>query len=98
IALKLDLRVLAFTAAVSLTTGIVFGLAPAFASTRRDLNATMKDNSRTLTSGRSYIGKTLLIVQVALSLVLLIGAGLFVRTMHNLHSVFAAYDPEHILQ
>ncbi len=98
ITLKLDLRVLAFTVAVSVMTGILFGLAPAFASTRRDISSTMKGTARTVSAGRSYAGKTLLVVQVALSLVLLIGAGLFVRTMHNLHSVVSAYDPDHVLQ
>jgi len=98
ISLKLDWRVLAFTAGVSALTGIVFGLAPAFAATRRDLDAAMKEASRTVTRERSYLGKGLIVLQVALSIVLLIGAGLFIRTMHNFRNVVAGYDPDHLLQ
>jgi predicted permease len=96
--LQLDLRVLAFTAAASVVAALVFGLAPAMASARQDLHRAMNENSRTFSGGRSYLGKTLVVLQVALSVVLLIAAGLFVRTMHNFRGVVEAYDPEHLLQ
>jgi predicted permease len=96
--LKLDLRVLAFTMAVSLATGLLFGLAPAVRATRVDLTPALKDNSRSVTSGsRSLLTKSLIIAQVAMSLVLLIGAGLFVRTLRNLQNVDIGFNRENLL-
>src|SRR5207249_4957676 len=83
-----DLRVLAFTAAVSLATGILFGFAPALRVTRIDLAPALKNlgGSLTRTRGGLRSGKILAVAQVALSLVLLIGAGLFVRSLQKLNS------------
>jgi predicted permease len=80
-----DLRVLAFTAAVSLLTGVLFGLAPALRATRLDLAPALKSTGRSLRGGLRS-GKILCVAQVALSLVLLIGAGLFVRSLMKLNS------------
>jgi putative ABC transport system permease protein len=89
-----DFRVLGFTIAVSLFTTLLFGLAPALIATRQDLNAALK--RPTPPRSRLSLSRTLVIAQVALSLLLLTGAGLFVQTLRNLRSrvVFAA---EHII-
>jgi predicted permease len=98
-----DLRVLVFTIAVSLITGILFGLAPAFRGTQVDLTPALKENASTLPasnirSGRRFLfGKALVVVQVALSMIVLLGAGLFVRTLQNLRSVNPGFDTRNIL-
>jgi predicted permease len=98
ISLKLDLRVLAFTMLVSLLTGMVFGIAPAWRATRVNLNATLKDGGRSQSSGsRLRLNKALLVAQVAMSVVLLIGAGLFVRTLSNLSNVDVGFNRENLL-
>jgi predicted permease len=83
-----DLRVLLFTAAVSVTTGILFGLVPALRATRIDLAPTLKNLAGALIRRRGGLrsGKVLAVAQVALSLVLLIGAGLFLRSLQMLNS------------
>jgi predicted permease len=98
IALKLDLRVLGFTLLVSLLTGIIFGLAPALQATRVNLNSTLKDEARGQSSGsRARLSQALIVAQVAMSVVLLIGAGLFVRTLHNLNNVDVGFNRENLL-
>jgi len=94
-----DIRILAFTGAVSLLTGILFGLAPALRATRVDLTPALKDSARSLSggSGRYRLGKVLIVVQVALSLLLLIGAGLFIRSLRNLKSLDAGFNRENVL-
>ena len=95
--LPLDYRVLSFTAGVALLMGLLFGLAPALQAARFEPNSTLKDNSGASTRARSRFGKSLVVAQVALSLLLLIGAGLFVRTLHNLKTVDAGFRPEGVL-
>ena len=96
--LKLDLRVLGFTIGVSAITGILFGLAPALRATRVDLTPALKDNMRSLAGGsRSLLAKSLIVAQVALSLVLLICAGLFVSTLRNLQAVDVGFNRENLL-
>jgi len=102
-----DPWVLGFTATVSLFTGIIFGLSPALRSTRLDLTPALKaSDARELgtapgTSVRQVrrigIGKTLIVAQVSLSLLLLVGAGLFVRTLINLENVNAGFDERNLL-
>ncbi len=88
-----DLRVLAFTAALSILTGILFGLAPAFRAARFDVASTLKENSRgVLGGGKMSLGKILVVAQIAISLLLLIGAGLFLRTLQNLKEVQLGYE------
>ena len=80
-----DWRVLAFALAVSLLTGILFGLAPALQSTRPELAGTLKDQVGSIAGGTSVgLRKMLVAAQVSLSLLLLIGAGLFIRSLSNL--------------
>jgi len=96
--LKLDLRVLAFTAAVSMLTGILFGVAPALRTTRVDLTPALKDNGRGVIGGTRFgLTKALVIAQVALSLVLLAGAGLFIRTLRNLNNVDIGFNSKNVL-
>src|SRR5262245_7767652 len=94
-----DLRVLAFTLTVSLLAGMLFGLVPAFRATQGELAPALKEDARTMTAGRSKqrLGKALAVSQVALSLLLLIGAGLFVRSLHNLKSLDAGFNRENVL-
>jgi hypothetical protein len=95
---QLDWRVLSFTFALSLLTGIVFGLAPAWRTTRVDLTPSLKESGRTSGAAyRSLLGRGLVVVQVALSLILLVGAGLFVRTLLNLQRVDPGFDTKNLL-
>ena len=97
--IHVDLRVLGFTAALALLTGILFGLAPALRAVRVNVGPILKDSSRGVTSGgrRVSLGKALVVAQIAISLLLLIGAGLFLRTLGNLHRVDIGYPREKLL-
>jgi predicted permease len=98
-----DLRVLGFTAAVSLLTGILFGIAPTFRSARVDLTPTLKEGEGSSTrSGHAggkwfSIGNALVVAQVALAIVVLVGAGLLVRTLANLRNIDVGFDAHNIL-
>jgi len=94
-----DARILTFTVAISLITGILFGLAPALRATGFDLVPALKEtgNNFRMVGARITIDKVLVVVQVALSLFLLIGAGLFVRSLEKLKSVDIGFDPENVL-
>ncbi|HYL74382.1 MAG TPA: ABC transporter permease [Bryobacteraceae bacterium] len=94
-----DSRVFLFTAAISLATGILFGLAPAVRATRLDVNQTLAANARGSIGGRgrTQTGRMLVVTQVALSVVLLMGATLFVRTLHNLVAQKLGFNREQIL-
>jgi len=92
-----DLRVLGFSAALTLLTGLLFGLAPALRTTRVALITMIKMSAPSSGKLRFTSGKAMLAIQVALSMVLLIGAGLFLRTLWNLRSVPMGYDPGGIL-
>jgi predicted permease len=92
-----DLRILAFVLAITGATGIIFGIAPALRGTGMNVSASLKENSRSVVGARSVLGRSLLILQVAISLVLLVGAGLFLRTLHNLRQVDVGFDPQNLL-
>jgi predicted permease len=93
-----DARVLAFTFLVSLGTAILFGSVPALRTTRVDVAPALKEARGAVSAaGRGGLAKTLIVSQVALSLVLLIGAGLFLRTLVNLANVDAGFDKENVL-
>ncbi len=102
-AIALDLhsntRVLAFTVALCLLTGILFGLVPALRASGVSLSQALTGRGvgSGVSTGRFGLGKTLVVAQVALSLVLLIGAGLFVRTLQNLKSQDLGFDRDHVL-
>ena len=93
-----DLRVLGFAAGVAILTGVLFGLAPAWQATREDPNAILQQSSRTLGRGTGTLGKSLIITQVALSLILLAGAGLFIRTLEKLRAVQPGFRIAGVLQ
>jgi predicted permease len=95
---RLDLRVLSFTLALSLVTGVLFGLVPAWRATRIDLTPALKDSARSsMTTARSWLTKSLVVAQVALSLLLMVGAGLFLRTLVNLQRVELGFDARNLL-
>jgi hypothetical protein len=82
--------------AVSLLTGVLFGLAPAWRATSLDVATALKQSRRT-TSAVSRLSKGLMVAQVALSLLLLVGAGLFIRTLYNLQRVNLGFNQENLL-
>ena len=92
-----DWRILVFVIAVTGLTGILFGIAPALRGTGINVNAGLKETSRGVVGSRSILGKALLVVQVAMSLVLLVGAGLFLRTLSNLRHVDVGFNPQNLL-
>jgi predicted permease len=91
--LTLDFRVLAFSFAVSLITGIIFGLAPALQSTKADLVPALKDEASVAGYRRSYLRSSLLVAQIALSLVLLVAAGLVIRALQQVRALDPGFDP-----
>jgi predicted permease len=91
-----DARVLGFTIAVCLLTGILFGLAPALQAARANINPDLRE-SRTQSGMGSNLGEALVVSQVALSLLVLIGAGLFVRSLQNLNAVDVGYNRGNLL-
>ncbi len=96
----IDLRVLGFTLGVSLLTAFLFGLAPARRATRVDLLSTLKSQTGLASAGHRgwSLRQTLVVCQVALSLVLLVGAGLFLRSLDNLRSQDLGFHTEGLLQ
>jgi putative ABC transport system permease protein len=95
----LDGRVLAFTFALSLATGVIFGLVPALQASRPDLVPALKDEVSVIAQGRRRLSarNLLVVAQVALSLVLLIGAGLFLRSLKNAQEIDPGFDADRIL-
>jgi predicted permease len=96
-AFRFDWPVLAFVMAVTMVTGILFGIAPALRGTGMNASASLKETSRSVVGKRSILSKSLLVAQVAISLVLLVGAALFLRTLHNLRHVDVGFNPENVL-
>jgi predicted permease len=94
-----DWPVLAFAVAVSVSAGILFGLAPALRSTKLDLMPALKENFSTHPEGarRFHLGNVLVTIQAALSIIALIGAGLLVRTLQNLRNVNPGFDTRNVL-
>jgi predicted permease len=94
-----DLRILVFTLAVTLLTGLLFGLAPALRTTRPDVSRTLKDEGGAVVGGgHGKLRNALVVAQVSLSLLLLIGAGLFLRTLNNLSNLGPGFPAEHRMQ
>jgi putative ABC transport system permease protein len=98
-AVSIDWRVLGFTLGVSLLTGVLFGLFPAFSASRSDLSSTLKESgSRSGTGFREGKARSLLVVsEISLALVLLIGSALLIRTYIALHDVDPGFDPHNVL-
>ncbi|OLB33231.1 MAG: hypothetical protein DMG41_00565 [Acidobacteria bacterium] len=92
-----DWPVFCFTAAVSLAGGILFGLVPALRGTRVDPCSALKQGAHGTTRASRFLDRVLVAVQVTLSLVLITGAGIFLRTLENLRSVDVGYERDNIL-
>ena len=96
--LSIDARVLAFTAGVAILTGILFGLAPAWRGSQVSPQSAMKASARGVIGGSGFgVGKALVVAQIALSLVLVVGAGLMLTTFFKLTTIDAGFEREHIL-
>ena len=92
-----DLRVLAFTFAIMVTTAVLFGLVPALRSSRPEIAGTLKDQANSVVGGNVSLRKVLVAAQVTLSLLLLIGAGLFLRTLTNLRDLGPGFPVERLV-
>jgi predicted permease len=98
-----DWRALTFTLSISLFAGIVFGLAPAVRGTRLSLTSALKESGSTLpgrevhAGRRWHLDRALVVVQVGLSMIVLVGAGLMVRTLQNLHRINPGFDTRNVL-
>nr|AUN37129.1 DUF214 protein [uncultured bacterium] len=95
--IKVDINVLLFTLAASIITGIVFGLAPALQTSNPNLNETLKEGGRSGTSGRQGLRGVLVVAEIAISLVLLVGSGLLIRSFIALNHVSAGFDDRNLL-
>ena len=94
--LQLDFKVLIFAFLISVVTGIVFGLVPAIQASQIDLNEALKQSSaRTTSSGK--LRSSMIVFEVALSIVLLVGAGLLIQTLYRLFNQYSALQPEKVL-
>jgi len=92
-----DARVVGFTALVSMATGLLFGVAPAMRASRAELNESLKDGGHNAAPAHGRAGQLIVIAEVALSLVLLIGAGLLMRSFARLQNVQPGFEPSHLL-
>ncbi len=95
---SLDLRVLVFTLAISAFTGLIFGLAPALQASKLDVSGSLKEGGRTGEGHRRTSARSLLLIgEVAMSLILLVGAGLLVKSFLRLQEVKPGFNPERVL-
>jgi len=94
-----DLRVLAFNLVVAVVTGVLFGLVPAIRTTKPNISGTLKDQAGGVVGGGGHhrLRKALVISQVTLSLLLLVGAGLFLRSLANLRNLGPGFSPERLI-
>jgi predicted permease len=95
--ISVDARVLAFAAVVAVVTGLLFGIAPAMRAARRDPAQTLRAGSRALAGSGRAANSTLVLVEIALAMTLLVGAGLFMRSFSRLTSVNPGFDPAHLI-
>jgi predicted permease len=92
-----DWGVFAFTVVVTLATGIVFGLAPAWLAARSEVSSTLKETAQSTSRRRKGLtGKSIVVFQIALSTLLVVGAGLFLRTVLKLNAVDLGFDADHL--
>jgi putative ABC transport system permease protein len=95
--IHLDWRIVVFTLSLSLLTTILFGLLPSLKATRREVASTLAQGSRTQIGGRHSLERMLVSAQIALAIVLLVGAGLLIRSLSQLGQVSLGFSPDHIL-
>jgi putative ABC transport system permease protein len=97
--ISLDWRVLLFTFSVSILTGLIFGLAPAVVTSKIDLNESLKEGGRTGSEGarRNRVRNILVVTEIAISLMLLIGAGLLLKSFERLRQVNPGFSPERVV-
>lgn len=95
--ITIDPRVLGFTLAISLLTGLIFGLVPALQSSRPDLSDALKEGARGSSGGSRVVRNLFVVSEMALALVLLVGAGLMLRSFFQLHQVKTGFDTDHVL-
>jgi len=94
---ELNGRVLAFTIAIAILTGVAFGLVPAFRATRVDLTQALKEGGNVRRRGRLAVGKTLVVAQIALCVLVIAASGLLVRSLRNLRTFDAGFQRDNIL-
>ena len=95
--IQIDGAVLVFTFAISLLTGLIFGIAPAWQASRSDLNETLKEGGNRSTGGRQRLRSLLVVSEVALALMLMVGAGLLIRSFTLLRSVELGFNSTNVL-
>ena len=95
--LSVNATILAFTLGVSLLTGLIFGMVPALSASRSDLNRTLKEGGRDSQTGGGRIRGALVIAEVAIAMVLLVGAGLLLKSFMRLQRVDAGFNPSNVL-
>src|SRR5687767_9956284 len=96
-AVQVDLRVLLLSLGASLLCGVIFGLVPALTASKTDLVRSLKESERTDSGTRQWLRRTFVVAEVALALVLLISAGLLVRSFGKLLDVRPGFDPQNVL-
>jgi predicted permease len=96
--INLDLNVLLFTAVISILTGVVFGLAPALQLSRSDVQETLKATSRSASGRQTWLSSGLVVTEIALTIVLLVGAGLLIRSFARLQHVNPGFETENRLR
>jgi predicted permease len=95
---RFDWKIFTFTAGISTLTGLIFGFAPALQSTHISVSSALKDSAATATKRRKGLaGKSIVVFQICLSMLLVVGAGLFARTLFNLSRVDIGFRPENVL-
>jgi predicted permease len=92
-----DLRILGFATAIAILTGVLFGFAPALRASAEDPNSALQQSSRSVGRGTGRLGRSLILTQIALSLVLLASAGLFIRTLEKLHDVNPGFQAQGLI-
>jgi putative ABC transport system permease protein len=95
--INLDLRVLAFTIGISFVTGLIFGIVPALQASKFDVHETLKEAGRGNSGRHQWVRSSLVVVEIATTLVLLVGAGLLIRSFYQLQKVNPGFSYENLL-